>query len=695
MPTHRNIDGEESATVTFSVAAVELTRNSSVELQELLSLADPDVATNVARVMASAPNSTMAGVVVRIAGGPSSLADFPVRSILSSTGTDNPVSAAQSGTWNIGTVTAITALTTGHVTVDTGSVTAWLRSDSGVSLSTDGSPASTRQGLVVRQVGFSTTVNISSLGGAVITRSSAADMLVTASTGSVRVHQSTASDLNVTVAGLSTTINVSSVGGMVASQIVDRDNSTQIAAVLNAVPGSTVWGLCVREVGGGGDTQVAVSSGVIQVQHITSSGANLTTNTTPGSTAYALIVRDVVPNSTTVNVSSLAGAVIVRSSAANFLASVYQSTAADLNVTVAGYSTTVNVSSVGGAVIARSSAANFLASVYQSTAADLNVTVAGYSTTVNVSSLGGVVLGRIIDRDQSTQVAAVLNDTPASTVWALAVRTVGALTGSTQVSVKEILTSSGASVMDSTEGAIKVNVVAGAAAGSTLVTVRQSTVGDFRAAVYQSTAADLNVTVAGYSTTVNVSSLGGAVIVRSSAANFLASVYQSTAADLNVTVAGYSTTVNVSSLGGVVAAKIQDSSGVSPNILGTRPSTAAQGLAVRTILNDIQSTCFSTLGNNSTSATVVTSVAAVRHKVFAYSITSTVQAVNTLTFASSLANPLWQVQMQAFSSGISGANLAVSPPSWLFATEAASPLVFKVTGTTGTYHVSFSYFTEA
>jgi hypothetical protein len=193
----------------------------------------------------------------------------------------------------------------------------------------------------------------------------------------------------------------------------------------------------------------------------------------------------------------------------------------------------------------------------------------------------------------------------------------GAGGGSTQVSIKEILTSSGASVMDSTESAIKVNVVAGAAGGSTyvsvrqstaadlnaavvqgstvwqvqvsslagavitrssaanalvsvyqstaadlnvtvagyvapstLITVRQSMVGDFRAAVYQSTAGDLNVTVAGYvapSTTVQVSSLGGAVNMRSSAANALVSVYQSTAADLNVTAVPGSTTWQVQS----------------------------------------------------------------------------------------------------------------------------------------------------
>ena len=378
--------------------------------------------------------------------------------------------------------------------------------------------------------------------------------------------------------------------------------------------------------------------------------------------------------------------------------------------------------------------------------------------------------------------------------------------GSTQVSIKEILSSSGGSLIDSSNVSLGVTIRAGSAAGteytqgdvdatisggavllegasdtlqplqgstntpstgsfgawvreipSTRVqtvdpaagstwAVRplQSSQADLRATVYQSTAADLNVTVAGYSTIATVST-GSVRVHQSTAADLNVTVagystivsvstgsvrvHQSTAADLNVTVAGYSTTVQVSSVAGAVImrssaadaiitvknstigellasvqqnstvwqtqAKIQDSSGVSPNIVGTRPSTGAQGIAIRTILNDLQSTAFSTIGNGSTSSTIVSSVAGQRVKVYAYSITSTVQAVNTLTFASSLANPIWHIAMQAFSSGISGANLAVTPPAWLFATAAAEPLVFKVTGTTGSYHLSFSWFTEA
>lgn len=449
MATFSNIDGEESATVTFRVAAVALDRGGTVELQEILVLGDPESTASIARVSSLAPKSTDAALAVRIAGGPSSVADLSVRPIAPSTYGDGGLyRVAQSSAGDL------------NVTV----------------------------------AGYSTTVNISSLAGPVIVRSSKADALGT-------VYQSSAADLNVTVAGYSTIAAVSSVGGIVA--------------ITPASSGAT--GFFATRMG---------------------DGSTFITDSTDRSLRVS-VVAGTISVSTTVNISSLAGPVICRSSKADFLANVYQSTAADLNVTVAGYSTTVNISSLAGPVVVRSSAADALGTVYQSSY------------------------------------------------------------------------------------------------GALLANVHNSTIGDLLASVQQNS-----------------------------------TVWQ-------------------------VQAKIQDSSAVGFVGSVTRPTTDAQGLLTRTILNDIQSTCFSTQGNNSTSNTVVSSVAAQRVKVFAYSVTSTVQAVNTLSFASSLANPIWQIQMQSVSSGISGANLAVTPPAWLFATAASEPLVFKVTGTTGSYHLSFSYFIEA
>src|SRR3990167_8757753 len=76
-------------------------------------------------------------------------------------------------------------------------------------------------------------------------------------------------------------------------------------------------------------------------------GIAVVTDTTPASTAFGLVVREAVAQSTgPFAISSISGPVIIRSSAASALVSVYQSTAADLNVTVAGYvapSTTITI----------------------------------------------------------------------------------------------------------------------------------------------------------------------------------------------------------------------------------------------------------------------------------------------------------------------------------------------------------------
>lgn len=253
-----------------------------------------------------------------------------------------------------------------------------------------------------------------------------------------------------------------------------------------------------------------------------------------------------------------------------------------------------------------------------------------------------------------------------------------------------------ATIYQSTAADLNVTV-AGYVAPSTLATVRQSTIGDFKAAVYQSTAADLNVTVAGYSTTVNVSSLAGAVIVRSSAASLLGTVYQSTAADLNVTVAGYSTTVNVSSLAGAVTARTHTSSGGAVEGSTSTPSTGSVlGLNVRPVQpSGRQSTTILVLNQTADgSTTLISSAAALRHFVSAYSITSTVVGPSSCAFRSSAAIERWGLLLGSGSSGITGANLAVSQPGFLFATDAANALTFSASST-GHYKVSLTWFTEA
>ena len=299
---------------------------------------------------------------------------------------------------------------------------------------------------------------------------------------------------------------------------------------------------------------------------------------------------------------------------------------------------------------------------------------------------GGVVEEREVvvmgDAESSLAIARVTDVAPDSTHFGAVVRQVGYVAPSTTQQVSSV----GGVVtvqQNSTTWAVQLTQYSTTAQVSSVA--GRVEVGEYSSAAPAANSTGLIVRQVGYSTTVQVSSLAGKVLVDQN----------STVWPVQVSTISGRVLVDQNSTVWFTQALIRDSSGVAFNGVTTRPATNAQGLAVRTVLNDIQSTCFSTLGNNSTSSTIVSSAAGVRHKVFAYSITSTVQAVNTLSFASSLANPIWCVQMQSISSGISGANLAVTPPAWLFATEVASPLVFKITGSTGSYHVAFSYFSEA
>jgi hypothetical protein len=288
-----HIGGAEPSTVTFKVATVTQTRNSSVMHQEILSIGDPNSSLALAAVLNAAPASTAWAMAVRIAGGPSSVVDLSFRPVLSSTAADNPVTAAQSGAWTVRANLSSTA-TDNQVTV----------------------------------ANFSTAVRVG--------QSSQADLRAT-------IYQSTAADLHATVTPVST-----SWAGLAGFHF-DGSGNLNIAGSFSA------------------STTVSVS------QLLDSSGGSVT-------------AADSANNAIRVNV--VAGA-----ASGSTLITVRQSTAADLQATVtqasttwavqlSNYSTTINVSSLAGAVNMRSSAANALVTVYQSTAADLNVTVANFSTSV-------------------------------------------------------------------------------------------------------------------------------------------------------------------------------------------------------------------------------------------------------------------------------------------------------------------------
>lgn len=95
MATFSNAPGMNPSTIDFRLGTVTIARGSTNELQELICLADPDSSNAVAKISAGALASTTFGLAVRLAGGPSSAADVAIRTVPSSTNTDNPVRAWQ------------------------------------------------------------------------------------------------------------------------------------------------------------------------------------------------------------------------------------------------------------------------------------------------------------------------------------------------------------------------------------------------------------------------------------------------------------------------------------------------------------------------------------------------------------------------------------------------------------------------
>lgn len=394
----------------------------------------------------------------------------------------------------------------------------------------------------------------------VVAGSAAGSTITTVSTGSVRVHQSTAADLDA-----------------------------------NVVQGSTVW-----------PVQVSSVAGLVNI---------VANNAADG----AVQIGDSTNAAIRVNV--VAGA-----AGGSTYVSVRQSTAADLNAAVVQGSTNWAVQ-VGGPVIARSSAANMLVTAYQSTAADFLATVNQGSTNwpVQVSTVQGVV--RIAGNNAADGLV---------------------------------------HVGDSTNNALRVNVVAGAAGGSTIVTVSTGSV-----RVHQSSAADLAASVVQGSTVwqIQCSTVQGRVLV-----------------DQNSTV-------------WQAQASLKNSSNEVIDGSTKAPAVGVPGLHVRQVFPTLLSTRVVVTSSNSTALYTLVSSAAtpLRHKVYAYSITSTETTPSTLVFYSSNTIDRWAVAFGSGSSGVTGANLAISPPAWLFHSDdnnALRCLIEKAASTQCIVSLSFSYFTE-
>ena len=96
-------------------------------------------------------------------------------------------------------------------------------------------------------------------------------------------------------------------------------------------------------------------------------------------------------------------------------------------------------------------------------------------------------------------------------------------------------------------------------------------------------------------------------------------------------------------------------------------------------------------GTVSVDTDIVAAVASKRIKVYAYSLISASTTSNTITFQDNGVTPIWTVPLQApAASSMFGANLAVSPPGFLFATTAGLKLRLDVSAAVNvTYSVAY------
>jgi hypothetical protein len=90
MATHDDVGLSQPAasTITKRLDAISLDHNSTVVVREVMVLGSPETTNALTGVLNAAPASTAWGAVVRIAGGPSSVADLAVRSVAPSTYAD-------------------------------------------------------------------------------------------------------------------------------------------------------------------------------------------------------------------------------------------------------------------------------------------------------------------------------------------------------------------------------------------------------------------------------------------------------------------------------------------------------------------------------------------------------------------------------------------------------------------------------
>lgn len=413
--------------------------------------------------------------------------------------------------------------------------------------------------------------------------------------------------------------------------IGDPQSSLGLARVIATAPTSTEFGQVVRIASGpssAADLQVQASgnSTVFQGTSPWVIGGNSTVAPLAGS------LWTIQGNST---VAPLAGSTwnvrALSSSKADFLATVSQSTAADLLMTATQGTNPWIVSPNSTAFVK-----NAGLSVDSSNA--LNVKLDG-STVLTVQPLAGSTFNvRALNSSAGDFLVTVSGNS-----------TVAPLAGSTW-NTRPIQSS-----------AADLQMTATPVAGST-----------WNVRPIQSSAADLQVTC-----TPVAGSTWNTRCISSSRADFLNTVYQSSASEFKAQAWSFD------GIGNAVES--------STRAVGT--NSTMRGFAVRQIMPALLTTSSSNVFA-STAFTIATSNAATIQYVYAYSITTTNQTPTQISFYAG-STLVWPIVLAAISSAMSGVNLAVTPPAYLFAGSTGAVMQLKTDGSTGLgYKAGVSYFVE-
>jgi hypothetical protein len=436
-----------------------------------------------------------------------------------------------------------------------------------------------------------------------------------------------------------------------------------------------------------------------------------------------------VAASTTVNVSSLGGAVIVRSSAANALVSVYQSTFTDLqanvrlsdrdasSATLAVLNTTPASTAYGAAVrftapyadttntalrvnvVAGSAAGSTEVTVRQSTFTDLNCRINAPST----ANAANYLPVRITDG--SSYISPGNEYTDASTYSSLAGPTLTfnnssnntfRVVGVAQPWPIQHRTSSGASMDDSSNNSLGVTIRAGSAAGTEYADGDTDATPNFGAIGFDNG-----------TTTMRVVSLTNRLPVRLSSTNTdtpVRAVLSSTATDNPVSAAqagSWTVRANLSSTGTDNPVSAAQSGTWTVNLgaqlisTASAPAAGSSALLTREVMPAFASV-YSTVVSTASSAfyEVISSAAGVTRCVFAERATSTAVSPILIEYKQSTGTTVWHAEVGSGSSGVSGANMAVSARSRLFQSSVAGNVMVRLNSTGLEVRFSLSYFNE-